>query len=579
MSIEPSAVRPPSGWEALDDPEKDGWLIEALANVTQKRLNRIGELLHEPEEIGVDALLPMTVEETKAAVLTDADASAVLDDGLFVVRRASGEPVSSEFSGPHALREALIRFAAPLAGCAHPHFKAKIIRVSAADGKAVTKQVVTLSGKVDGGMVEQRTVWTILWVPGGDGRGPRIERITSDTLEVVKTRSASGPLFSDCTESVLAGNDCWEEQLVYGHNHWLMNLEENRGAEFIAYPGIAVGDANGDGLDDLYACQGIGLPNRLFLQQKDGSAWDVSAESGVDWLEDSRSALLVDLDNDGDQDLAVAVIGAVVLAENDGTGRFQVAAVSEVDDDTMSLSAADVDLDGDLDLYVCGYYEEFLQPKLSHFNDEEYSDFVYHDANNGGRNVLLLNEGGWRFTDATRSSGLGVNNTRYSFAGVFEDYDSDGDPDLYVANDYGRDAFYRNELAETGELRFTYASDEAGADPGANGMAVTWGDPNRDGQMDVYVSNMWSSAGNRVTHSEKFKPGSKTARERLQRFAKGNTLLENGGDGTFRDVSDQADVTLGRWAWGSAFADINNDGWEDLVVANGYVTTEDTSDL
>ena len=98
--------------------------------------------------------------------------------------------------------------------------------------------------------------------------------------------------------------------------------------------------------------------------------------------------------------------------------------------------------------------------------------------------------------------------------------------------------------------------------------------------MDVYVSNMFSSAGNRITRQASFRPASGENMDHLyRRFAKGNTLFENAGNGTFRDVGAQLAVEMGRWAWSSIFVDLNQDGWEDLVVANGYLTAEDTVDL
>ncbi len=121
---------------------------------------------------------------------------------------------------------------------------------------------------------------------------------------------------------------------------------------------------------------------------------------------------------------------------------------------------------------------------------------------------------------------------------------------------------------------------EAGTEDSASGMSVTWGDYDRDGQMDVYVSNMFSAAGNRIVPQANFKPDATASlRGRFERFARGNTLLKSLGDGSFADVSEASAVTLGRWAWGSTFVDLNNDGWEDLVVANGYLTTSDTGDL
>ena len=98
--------------------------------------------------------------------------------------------------------------------------------------------------------------------------------------------------------------------------------------------------------------------------------------------------------------------------------------------------------------------------------------------------------------------------------------------------------------------------------------------------MDLYVGNMFSSAGNRITYQRNFKTGAgDETRAGFQRHARGNSLFENLGDGTFHDISVEAGVTMGRWAWASPFVDINNDGWTDLAVANGFITNDDTGDL
>ncbi len=152
---------------------------------------------------------------------------------------------------------------------------------------------------------------------------------------------------------------------------------------------------------------------------------------------------------------------------------------------------------------------------------------------------------------------------------------NDGDQDLYVANDYGRNNLYRNENGH-----FSDVAQDAGVEDISAGMSVSWGDYNHDGQMDLYVSNMWSSAGKRITYQRKFQPGTTDrTRSDFQRHARGNSLFMNRGDGTFRDVSVESDVTMGRWAWGSRFIDLNNDGREDLLVTNGFITQEDTRDL
>ena len=111
-------------------------------------------------------------------------------------------------------------------------------------------------------------------------------------------------------------------------------------------------------------------------------------------------------------------------------------------------------------------------------------------------------------------------------------------------------------------------------------MSVSWADLDRDGDMDLHVANMFSYAGSRVTRQAMFQPdASMTTRAAYQRFSKGNTLFKNLDSGKFTEISSEAAVQMGRWAWGSVFTDLNNDGWEDLVVANGYFTTQDTGDL
>ena len=97
--------------------------------------------------------------------------------------------------------------------------------------------------------------------------------------------------------------------------------------------------------------------------------------------------------------------------------------------------------------------------------------------------------------------------------------------------------------------------------------------------MDLYVANMYSAAGNRATNQDEFRKGDQSARERFQYIARGNSLFVNSGSGAFRDESHQAGVVMGRWSWGSRFCDFNNDGWDDIVVPNGYLTRESTNDL
>ena len=199
----------------------------------------------------------------------------------------------------------------------------------------------------------------------------------------------------------------------------------------------------------------------------------------------------------------------------------------------------------------------------------------FHDANNGGSNMLWRNVGDLEFRDVTGATGMNKSNSRYSFAASWEDYDNDGDQDLYVANDYGRNCLYRNDGGS-----FTEVASALRLEDTSSGMSVSWADFNLDGQMDVYTSNMFSSAGNRITYQKQFKPGlPEDIRRQFQHIAIGNSLFEGVAGQPFRDVGLQAGVNMGRWAWGSKFVDFNNDGRDDILVANGFITTEDTGDL
>jgi hypothetical protein len=296
----------------------------------------------------------------------------------------------------------------------------------------------------------------------------------------------------------------------------------------------------------------------------------VAPSAGLDFIEPTHSALWVDWDNDGDQDLALSAGRHVFFYENDGALRFQQKAVAQSESVARSMAAADFDMDGDVDLYVCGYFNR------SGDSVGLGRPVPYHDANNGVKNHLLANSGNWKFDDVTEAVGLGENNRRFSYAAVWEDADNDGDLDLYVANDFGRNNFYLNEGG-----RFRDMAAAAGVEDLSAGMSVAWGDYNVDGRMDLYVGNMFSSAGNRIAYQRQYRAGlGGDNQQAFRRHARGNSLFQNQGDGTFEDLTLRSGVNMGRWAWSSNFADINNDGYEDLLVANGMVTSvDDTEDL
>jgi hypothetical protein len=593
-------------WKEIDDPSKDGWDTEVLANQAKKQLKLLGSML---ADLDVNYVSKLVADDFACEPLRPADLTTVIDDQYLKIERAASaaplpdlgkgalgetEMAALKHRGADGLMEAMRATFAPFENAVDLHFKGKVFKVlKTADG-VLTRQYVSISANKpveakSPGKIELHATWDIGWIPGTDGEKPRMRWIRVLEFEQTESYQPGGTLFVDCTKSVLGGSPVYTDQFLRGMNHWFERIQD-RGSDVLrAHPGLALGDVNGDGLDDLYVCQETGLPNRLFIQNADGTASEESEQWGVDWLQSSRSSLLVDLDNDKDQDLVVAILGGVVVAENDGQGKFHLREVLETQNDVMSLSAADYDMDGRLDIYACLYFEnKELGSSARTALASAAAGFAVHDANNGGHNVLFQNqtpaEGDWRFVNVTKDVGLDVNNHRYSLAASWDDFDNDGDLDLYVSNDFGRDHLYRNDPSGAANAaagrRFVDISDAAHIEDSATGMSTSWADYDRDGWMDVFIANMWSSAGNRITFQEQFKTdATPEAKRRIQRVARGNTLLKNQGDGTFADHSAPAGIEMGRWAWGTNFVDLNNDGWEDVVVANGYITTEDTGDL
>ena len=561
-----SKTDPKSKWNAIDNPSEDGWKTEALAEYANKKLKKLGDLFFND-----GTLENIITSDFSTDPLSPKELKTLLSKDSIIIQSADIQPNTKKEGAEHLQKELISTRNQTSELPEERYIKFKIVGIDLKSDQETfnTKVLFNINYKTNSNIVQKNAVWSINWK--GLDEHTKISDITIQSFSQA-IRQKAFPLFTEITESVIGENSCYTTQLAHGMNHWLTRAPVRAMLNRFGTPGISIGDVNGDGLDDFFLCQEPGLPNRLFIQQKDGKALELSKEWGVDWIEDSRSSVIADFDNDGDQDLAVACYGMVVIANNNNQRGFEPVTVLRTSWSTSSLAAADYDNDGLIDLYVCAYVNEDNGDSIGTGSNE----FVYHDAENGAANTLFKNTtndpGNLSFIDVTEEAGLNINNSRWSFAASWEDYDNDGDQDLYVANDYGRNNLYNNDKG-----KFTDLASETDSEDSASGMSVSWADYDRDGNMDLYVSNMFSAAGNRITNQKQFKNSTQqSVRERFRRFARGNTLLRNTGQ-IFQDTSLSAGVNMGRWAWGSNFIDFNNDTFPDLIVANGYLTSKSES--
>jgi hypothetical protein len=341
----------------------------------------------------------------------------------------------------------------------------------------------------------------------------------------------------------------------------------------LASSGLALGDVNGDGLDDVLLISGDRL--RLF-QNRAGRFEDVTESSGlVTPLEgECRCGYFADMDNDGDADLFVGFVGHEdLLFENLGDGRFREVPREQSGlqstGHTVSACFGDFDADGDLDLYVVSGNDL----RVTLHNDPR-------DATNGKPNHYFRNDGRGRFQEATEAAGL--EDTHWGLACAVSDYDRDGDLDLFVANDVGFDLLYRNR----GDGTFEDVADDVGLGYHGSSMSAAFGDVNGDGWPDLYATGMASNS-RWLLHQPGFPlptPWIVTTLfrgfviEAMWEMFHGNRLYLNQGDGTFADISTQTDTYWTGWAATGVMFDFDNDTHTDMYTANGFWTGEKNYD-
>jgi hypothetical protein len=349
---------------------------------------------------------------------------------------------------------------------------------------------------------------------------------------------------------------------IYGDEHKNRYLLETTGS------GAAFIDYNNDGWEDVFLVNGTRLDgvaganqptNRLYQNKGDGTFSDVTTKAGLVRSGWGQSVCVGDYDNDGWDDLFISSFGKNALYRNNGNGTFnEVAEKAGVANNRTRWGSGsafvDYDRDGRLDLFVASYIDLDLKTApLPETGPCLYKGVMVAcgpPGLAGGVNTLYHNNADGTFTDVSEKSGITKTNGTYSLGVLVADFDNDGWPDIYVANDSSPAALYHNNRNGT----FTDIGVEAGCafsidgKPQA-GMGVTAGDYDRDGWLDIFKTNF---AGDT------------------------SSLYHNVGKGVFDDVTFSAGVGMNtRWlGWGCGFIDVDNDGWLDVFLVNGHVYPE-----
>ncbi|MBI4606809.1 MAG: VCBS repeat-containing protein [Planctomycetes bacterium] len=559
-------------------PGGDRFVVEEADEAIEPRLEVLKRAFLEPGSETARAAAAEVLAEgfTARGIPPGATREILAEDGLAVREGLPGRGAPERAAqGAGGFLRAIGELIAPLERLEGAAFKVIQVLGDPASGALASTAIFELSGGLDGG---RRWQWTgtadLSWRLTGTAASPGWRLSAWEMRDVLRAELEAKP-FADVTEAALGASPVYRDLLVPGIDEFRARLDAATGIDVYGHHGAAAGDFDSDGIDDLYVCMPPGLPNVLFRGRGDGTFADQSRGSGADVVDGTHHALFLDLENDGDQDLfLVTETGALVLRNEGGTFREApgvVPPIAAARSTPISAAAADHDLDGDLDVYLCAYV--FWRGAVGEVGSR--LPFPYHEARNGAPNFLFRNRGDGTFEDATPGSGLDRDNDRFSFAAAWGDADGDGDPDLYVANDFGSNQYYRND----GGGRFTEAARESGIEDVGAGMSVAWEDYDSDGDLDLYVGNMLSSAGRRVTGTPDYKASSPSLQALYRRHARGNSLFRNRGDGTFEEVSEASRAYFGRWAWASGFVDFNLDGREDIFVQNGFITNARKDDL
>lgn len=382
------------------------------------------------------------------------------------------------------------------------------------------------------------------------------------------------------THTLFSIVDSQHSNLTFANN--LSQTKENNhmiNSAFISGGGVAIGDINKDGLQDIFLT-GNQVQDKLYLNQGNLRFEDISSRAGItkdtNW---STGATFVDIDNDGDDDIYVCRFtylendkSANQLYINNGDLTFSEKAESfGLADKGFSVQATFLDFDNDglLDVYIVNQPPSI--PNLGNkLNYEQFSDILFSDR-------LYKNLGNGKFIDSTEKANL--KNFGFGLSATASDLNNDGWSDLYVTNDFDvPDHMYINQKDGT----FNNTINESVKHISNFSMGSDIADYDNDGNLDLMVVDMMAEDHKRI----KTNMGSMKPKDFWQSVEDGkhyqymfNTLQRSNGNGTYSEIAQLAGVTSTDWSWAPLFADFDNDGYKDLFITNGVKSNNRNSDL
>ncbi len=343
--------------------------------------------------------------------------------------------------------------------------------------------------------------------------------------------------------------------------------------------GVAAGDINNDGLEDLYFTSNLG-DNRLYLNEGDLRFRDISQSAGITESESwSTGVVMVDIDADGLLDIYVCNAGLRegggqenALYINQGNETFTEQAASYgLDDHGYTTHAAffDFDQDGDLDVYLLN--NSFIPVNTLNYSNNRSlraEEWDVRDFLKGGGDKLMRNDGGI-FTDISQDAGIYGSLIGFGLGVTIGDVNQDGWLDMYISNDfYERDYLYINQrdgtFSEELESRMGHIS--------LSSMGADIGDVNNDGFMDIFVTDMLAADEKRLKNTTAFENINISQLKEERGFYHQymhNTLQLNDANGQFTEAAHASGVSASDWSWGALMLDADNDKYLDLLVCNG----------